>query len=203
MFKKATQYTSLAIGFLSLLWLLQISVVRESDKESYASSLQKTKELATSHESISSSKQHRAGVRKDLWLTQADKTRLHTRIDSESSIVTLLPSEDKVDIIENLDNLKCWMQDRITSQDGQTMQQMRYFVAKSGTYQYSSGLFLADQVAISVFRLPGSNLQTLVDPKKAFLKGIAKSISFSVEGKGPQFQAEAFQAMLNTEETVR
>lgn len=203
MFKKATKLTSLAIGFLSLLWLLQISIVRDSDKESYASTLQKTKEIATSHESISASKQHRAGVQKDLWLTQADKTRLHTRIDSESSVVTLLPSEDKVDIIENLDNLRCWMQDRVTSQNGQTLQQMRYFVAKSGTYQYSTGLFLATQVAISVFRLPGSNLQTHVDPQKALLKGIAKSISFSVEGKGPQFQAEAFQAMLNTEDSIR
>jgi hypothetical protein len=140
--------------------------------------------------------QNRSGVRKDLWLSQADRTRLHYRIDSKSSVLTLLPIDDKVDIIENLQQIQCWMQDKLYVQGSAPMQQMRFFEADQGTYQYSSQKFTANSVALSLFRIPGIQLPTAVDPRTAFLRGIAQDVSFSVAGKTTQFQAQHFKATL-------
>ena len=140
--------------------------------------------------------QKRLGVRKDIWFTQEDQSRLHFRIDSNSSTLTLLPQDDKVDMIENLEGVRCWMQDKLYMTATGPMQQMRYFEAKTGTYQLTSQQFLAHAVHLSLFRLPGSVLPTLLNPKTAFLRGIADDVSFSVAGKSPQFQADRFRATL-------
>ena len=62
---------------------------------------------------------------------------------------------------------------------------------------YASQEFLAQSVALSLYRLGGHEL-----PKemlaKPFLKGIAEDVSFAVSGKSPQFKAKHFKAELNT-----
>jgi hypothetical protein len=100
-------------------------------------------------------------------------------------------------VIENLEKIQCWMQDKLfVTPDASKMQQTRFFIADHGTYQYSTQKFLAQTVELSLFRLPGHTLPQTFDPKAAFLKGIAKDVSFSVSGKVPHFQAEQFKAVL-------
>ena len=203
MYKRATLFTLLGLGVVSLFWLFQVAVVRQSDINRYKKFAAKTKELATSR-SLSQANQKREGVRKDIWFSQEDRSRLHYRIDSEASTLTLLPIDDKLDIIENLEHLKCWMQDKLYETGGAPMQQMRFFEADAGTYQYTTQQFLAQTVALSLFRVPGHNLPLRFDPAAAFLCGIAQDVSFSVSGKTTQFQAERFKATLKSQnEDVR
>ena len=192
--KLGIRYLSL-FALLSLLWALQFCYLRKSDCENYRARAVQSREMATSRP-ITSAKQVRSGVCKDIWFTQEDSSRLHTRIESEISHLTLLPIERKIDIIENLEHLKCWMQEKLST-EGPAMQQVRYFEARQGLYQHLSQEFLANNVSLSLYRLPSHTLPLKTIASAAFLKGIAKDVSFSISGKTPKFQATDFKASLN------
>lgn len=198
MFKKATFTTTLGLGLFAFVWLFKLVYLFPSDYKK----LQEIKKMGKAvAQTVPDRKTHqlRKGVRKDLWLAQQDKTRLHYRIDSKSSTLTLLPIEDKVDIIENLHQIQCWMQDKLYNQGNSVMQQMRFFEADQGIYQYSTQRFSASTVTLSLFRLPGTGLPIALDPSRAFLRGIAQDVSFSVAGKTTQFQAQRFKATLSSQ----
>ncbi len=194
MFKKATLFSLIGLAAISLLWIGQLTFLRKSDI-AQAQSLLKKKDVAETKTPLSAD-QRRNGVRKEIWFTQEDHSRLHFRIDSKASTLTLLPQDDKVDMIENLEGVRCWMQDKLYKSETGPMQQLRYFEAETGTYQLATQQFLAQAVHLSLFRLPGTVLPVQLDSKKAFLRGVASDVSFSVAGKSPQFHAERFRAIL-------
>ncbi len=195
MFKRAIFFTTLCMTVLAFGWLFKLVYLSEADRTRYRAVLKSGRAIAKATKD-QKTHQNRSGVRKDLWISQQDRTRLHYRIDSKSSVLTLLPIDDKMDIIENLQQIRCWMQDKLYAQGSSSMQQMRFFEADQGTYQYSTQQFNANSVALSLFRIPGIQLPIVVDPKTAFLRGIAQDVSFSIAGKTTQFQAQRFKATL-------
>ncbi len=195
--KAAFAYTFVLIAGLGL-WLFSTLHISKADRIRFKELQQKGKAvLQASHPR--SSQQSRAGVQKDLWITGADGRRLHDRIESLSSVLTLTPIDDHLDIIEHLSQIHCSMQDRITEQEGQPVQQVRYFEAASGIYQYSTNRFTAQSVSLALFRLPGTDLPLSFSQKSPFLKGIAQDVSFAVAGKSSQFQAKYFKATFEGE----
>jgi hypothetical protein len=195
MFKRAIFISALCMAALTSAWLVKIVYLSPTDRVKYEKMLEAGRAVARATKGAKTH-QTRSGVRKDLWLSQQDHSRLHYRIDSKSSVLTLLPIDDKVDIIENLQQLKCWMQDKLYAQGNVVMQQMRFFEADQGVYQYSTQRFAASSVALSLFRVPGVQLPTAIDPQAAFLRGVAQDVSFSIAGKATQFQAQRFKATL-------
>ncbi|HEX2579173.1 MAG TPA: hypothetical protein VHK67_02070 [Rhabdochlamydiaceae bacterium] len=198
MFKKAIFISALCMAAVSVGWLVKLVYLTDADRVKYVKLLEAGRAVARATKN-EQTHQTRGGVRKDLWLSQEDHSRLHYRIESKSSVLTLLPIDDKVDIIENLQHLKCWMQDKLYAEGDVVMQQMRFFEADQGVYQYSTGQFAANSVILSLFRVPGVQLPTTIDPSKAFLQGIAQDVSFSIAGKTTQFQAQKFKATLLTQ----
>lgn len=194
MFKKTAIFSTLILGCAVSCWLFKLLYISQKDRDRYAQMMARGKTIARVSQN-QESQQQRLGVRKDLWLAQEDKSRLHHCILSQTSLLTLLPVDDKVDIVEHLQNLHCWMQDKLYPDT----QQVRYFEAEQGLYQYSIQKFTASRVALSLFRLPGSQLPSTIDPKKAFLRGVAQDVSFAIAGKATQFQAEQFKATLATQ----
>ena len=199
MFKRALFISALCMAAISSIWLIKLVYLSDADRVKYKNLLETGRAIAKATKG-EQTHQTRGGVRKDLWLSQQDRTRLHHRIDSKSSVLTLLPIGDKVDIIENLQHLKCWMQDKLYAQGDVAMQQMRFFEADQGIYQYSTQRFAANSVILSLFRMPGTLLPLSVDPSKAFLRGIAQDVSFSIAGKTTQFQAQKFKATLMSQQ---
>jgi hypothetical protein len=193
MFKRAFFISALCMATISSAWLVKLVYLSTADRVKYEKLLETGRAVAKATKG-EQTHQTRSGVRKDLWLSQQDHSRLHYRIDSKSSVLTLLPIDDKVDIIENLQHIKCWMQDKLYAQGDVVMQQMRFFEADQGIYQYSTQRFAANSVILSLFRVPGIQLPGSVDPSKAFLRGIAQDVSFSIAGKATQFQAQRFKA---------
>jgi len=198
MFKKAIFISALCMAATCVGWLFKLVYLTDADRVKYVKLLEAGRAVAKATKS-EQTHQTRGGVRKDLWLSQEDHSRLHYRIESKSSVLTLLPIDDKVDIIENLQHIKCWMQDKLYTQGDVVMQQMRFFEADQGIYQYSTQRFAANSVILSLFRVPGMQLPTTVDPSKAFLQGLAQDVSFSIAGKTTQFQAQKFKATLLTQ----
>jgi hypothetical protein len=199
MFNRIIQLSTFLLIAATVFWIAQLCWVRKSDYATFRSFLDQQVQTSSQGKSAySSASQKRQGVRKDIWYAQTDQTRLHYRIESESSTLTLVPNHQKVDLIENLQKIQCWMQDKLytdPAHQGQ-MQQMRFFEANEGSYQYATQQFLAQTVALSLYRLPGHELPRTIDQKNSFLSGIARDVSFSISGKTPQFQAQHFKASL-------
>lgn len=182
--------------FISLVWLYQVCFLRTADFN-LIKKFKEEKVLASSKNTFSTTSQKRQGVRKEIWFSEEDNMRLHYRIESQGSLLTFIPKEHKVEIIENLEKLKFWMQDKVYTNP--EMQQLRFLEADQGTYKMTSQEFLAETVTVSLFRLPGLILPEKIDPKSAFLKGISENILFSISGKMPQFEAQNFKASLSKE----
>ena len=193
MFRKAVfAYTFVIVGLIAS-WLFLTLHVSQNDKHRFRELQKRGREIAAAS-SEKSTKQNRAGVRKDLWITQEDGKRLHDRIDSASSTLTLTPVDDHMDIIEHLNQIHCSMQDKITELEGKPYQQVRSFDADTGIYQYSTNRFTAQTVSLALFRLPGTDLPVSLSKTTPYLKGVAKDVSFAVAGKASQFQAKHFKA---------
>ncbi len=196
MFRRATQISLFSLAVVTLLWGVFLTRVRETDLVLCQNKLDMHKQSG-SKSLFETTHQYRKGVMKDIYFVQEDLSRLHYRIESESSVLTLEPRGSKLDMIEKLEKIKCWMQDKLyTSPTGAPMQQMRYFEANEGLYLYATQQFEAQTVALSLFRLPGHALPMHFGSTSPFLKGLAKDVSFGLSGKTPQFKAQQFQAQL-------
>jgi hypothetical protein len=204
MFHKTTLLYSLFLGVLFILWGFSLAKIRSSDIAFIKQAIKAQGEASTKNV-FSTTEQQRKGVVKEIWFSQEDQTRLHYRIRSESSLLTIQPKGKGLDLIEKLHNIQCWMQDKLYSPSGTAgpTQQLRFFAAEEGLYRYTSQEFLAQSVALSLFRLNGHDLPKETVTAKPFLKGLAKDVSFGISGKNPQFQAKQFKAELNALEERR
>ena len=197
MFKKKMIVTTAILSPCVLFFLYEMSWMHSRDLGRYEEMV-KERKLASSH-AHAPTNQHRKGVRKEIWFSQDDCSRLHYQIASEGSLLTLTPIKNKFEVVETLQGIKCWMQDKLyeENQTHTPMQQSRYIEAEEGHYRYTTQEFTANGVTLSLFHLEGHELPTEeVDENQAFLRGVATDISFLFSGKTPQFQAGHFQATM-------
>jgi len=202
MFKRTVTISVLAVSVLVVLGTLKLCFVTNQDIAKYRGLVEQYRKIASQTLSDSAT-QSREGVRKDIWFSQEDKSRLHYRIESDSSLLTMVPNKGKFNMVENLSNIRCWMQEKLYGTEQDQMQQIRFLKASEGLYRFNQQQFQANSVDISLFRMPGHELATPTSTKAAFLNGNADDISFSVSGKTPQFQAHHFTASLRKEDTPR
>jgi len=198
MFRRATIFSLFFLGITTLFWGYSLFRVRAQDIAEIKQKIDQ-QEIATSKSVFSTTQQQRTGVAKEIWFSQEDGSRLHYRIFSESSLLTIKPEGKSFDLIEKLEKIRCWMQDKLYEPANGIgpMQQIRFFAAEEGVYRYTSQEFLAQTVALSLLRLDGHELPHDSTPLKPFLKGIAQDVSFAVSGKSPQFKAKHFKAELS------
>lgn len=167
-------------------------------------------------------KQQRTNVQKDILLTQgADRLLVH--LTSTDSVLVLDRQENKMEIIEKMDNVKCVMQEElfyvlpdgrevIRRSDGnlvlreagdlipdaegmQPMQHVRYMEADHATYYYKNDNVIADHVKISRYTVSGHGLVTNFAFDKPSMTGLADNVEFSLKGPEVQFTAHRFKAI--------
>lgn len=180
---------------LILLWGVVFGWVRETDIQAYRSE-QRRKEDLSMKSVAKTAQQNRKGVTKEIYLTQESGLQLHYRVQSDSSTLTLKPEGSRFNLIEQLHQMRCWMQEKLENTEKGYTQQLRYLEAEEGIYRYTSQQFLAQTVTLSLYHLPGRILPREKHPGTPFLSGVAQDIRFAVAGKSPQFQAENFKASL-------
>lgn len=199
MFQRITVYSFICLTLTMLFLGILFVRVRPSDLKACAH-IRLKDTIASSQGLLAATQQERKNVKKDIYFAQEDNSRLHYRIYSQTSLLTMQPKGQtkKIELNEKLEKIKCWMQDKLyysTPGEG-PMQHIRFLEAEEGLYCYTSQQFLAQSVALSLFRLPDHDL-----PKELkstpFLKGIAQDVSFAVSGKTPNFKAQYFKAELN------
>jgi hypothetical protein len=189
----------------SLLWVFNCSFTRQKDHARYRAFREKQHEISQSSSELVSKHayQTREGVRKDIWTAEANNVRMHYRIESRSSLLKLTPGNKKMELVENLSGIRCWMQDKLlltNETKGVPLQQVRYLEADTGSYLYNTQQFEASSVSLFLLRLPGHTLTFDVGPKDAFLRGIAQNVSFVISDGTPKFQAQNFKASIKGSE---
>ncbi len=202
MFRKVTTFSLLLLGVLTIGWVALLVHVNARDVAAIRNKIKEQKENSSKN-LFTTTHQERSDVVKEIWFTQEDASRLHYQIASKTSLLTIAPTGpkgNKFDLIEKLEDIKCWMQDKLYSatETSGPMQQVRFFQADEGLYRFASQEFLAQSVSLSLYRLNGQELPHTTDSLRPFLQGIAQDVSFAVSGKTPQFTAQHFKAELNT-----
>ncbi len=185
MFRSYTLLSFLTVLLGGALWISYLSSKNEL--------IENTK-TQTDFSGITSSEQTRKNVVKDLWIAQSNSERLHNKIESDTSLLTLKPKENSIEIIEHLTGVRCFIQEKIQFLNGETSQQMRFFVAKEGLYHYKDQSFQASNVLLSMYKIPGKDLPLNLTTYNPFLKGSAEKVVFSLENGQSFFQATHFKA---------
>jgi hypothetical protein len=195
MFRKQMILASTFFLPIAAFWLFQTTWMRESDLARYQE-LIRQKEIASSA-SQEATKQHRKRVQKDIWFSQNESPRLHCKIFSEGSLLTLTPVGNHFEIVESFEGIRCWMQDKLVTDDKsfELTQQARLIEASSAIYRHTSKEFSANDVHLSLFELPGHTLPNgLLPTNQAYLNGVARDVSFHFVGETPQLNASHFEA---------
>ena len=121
MIKKAFFSSLLFFSIISAFFLTHFFILKDSDYKEYQSIIDqkdKTKEknLAKRVHQV------RTGVQKDIFLKD-ENPRLHFRIQSSTSKITLVKENNKTLMVEKLSDLKCYFQDKVNLDE--KMQQFR------------------------------------------------------------------------------
>ncbi len=74
------------------------------------------------------------------------------------------------------------------------MQRIRYLEADRGVQNYTDNLFTAEQVTLSRYLTTGHTLTDDLQAGQVLMKGLARSIDFSLGGGSIQFRAHQFKA---------
>jgi hypothetical protein len=180
------------LSFTAFIWLGSLLFFQNSDVEDFKKKIEEKREQKAPV--LQATSQLRTNVVKDLFVVE-DQGRVHHKIISSSSVLFLIPENRHFDVVEKLDDITCWMQEKLYS-GAQLEQQVRFFKAEEGFYRYSSQQFIAQSVDLSLYRLPGSELPDQSPVKTPLLKGHAHDVSFTLAGKAPQFKASQFKAEL-------
>ncbi|NDD58199.1 MAG: hypothetical protein EBZ47_02955 [Chlamydiae bacterium] len=202
MIKRAVALSIFLVIVPILFALYKMTAVAEKDIEEYQAMIHSCFENSTQTLSEAAT-QVRRMVTKDIWFAQEDHTRLHNHLESSTSILLFKPEGKNMNIIEKLQNVRCWMQEKLIEDSKSPYQLLRFVQAAEGEYSLSEQSFTASKAKLALFRLPGKEMNTSVNLHKAFLQGDAESINFSISEKAPKFVANQFKASLQQEGEVQ
>lgn len=188
-------FSALTASAAALAFFLHVRI-RPSDTPRYRKLVQESAELR-SRRALERHPAHqtREGVQKDIWAVDGSE-RLHSRLNSGYSELTLRQKRDKFEAVEELQQISCWIQEEID--EAARLQQVRAITASEGTYYYPSHRFLAHTVHLAFYRLPGLELPFSVS-EKPFLTGVAREASFAATSKIPTFTAYHLTAQFDPE----
>jgi hypothetical protein len=187
--KLSTGFKILTFFLLGLFWYNAVCRIHPKDRENYL--------LESPSEKPLNALQIREGVSKDLYIVKQDRSRLHYKIESASSICKLASHDRKIEITEELNAIQCWAQEKIYLSAHDAMQQVHYFEAQKGVYDFNTQRFSAPDVFLSLFRQTGEDIIKTTENRTLLMEGVAQNVSFSMASKDPSLQTTHFKANLS------
>lgn len=171
--------------------------IREADRTLYAE-LSKSSNPDESDHHLSYSQHKRHNVCKQVWYQ--DETPLYFRIDSEDSELFFFRQHHQVEVIEQLENVNCIMQEELYYEDQVPMQKVRYLQAERASYNYNTQLFVAEKANLWKYQLEGHEPPTQMPQTQALMRATAQSVEFTLKGEKLNFVAHQMKATLNSKE---
>lgn len=192
MFRRSTILSSSLFCILSLLWLSYLSLRPTSTS---------TEQKQDPRASFILSEQIRHNVCKDIWIADPLGQRLHHRIESERSLISFNPHGASIEVLEHLFGVRCWIQEK-NATTKQIQQQFRFIVAEEGLYNYRDQSFKAQDVIVSMYKIPGTIFPKSLASYSPFLQGNAESITLTLQNGAPKFAASHFKASLKDNKSL-
>lgn len=139
-------------------------------------------------------RQVKKGILKELWVIK-EGNPLHIRLKSDDALLTVERKHGKSEVVEEMKNLVCLMQEEVSSLEN--TQVVQKIVAAKAIYLYRSDSFLADNVLMTRYKIPGTTLPEDIVDQKPLFKGIASKVRFHIKTDGMEFQASNIQAEMD------
>jgi hypothetical protein len=160
--------------------------------EEYARLLQVSKQVHKQD-----AKQLRSEVSKQIWYQ--DNTPLHIRIESPQSELFFTQHNNQVEVIEQLGNVICIMQEELYYEGDQPMQKVRYMEGEHARYHYNSRLFIAHNVKLWQYEIEGHTPPEVQPIASSIMSATADSVEFVLKNEALDFTACHMRAIFNTE----
>lgn len=194
-FKKTLIFSLALSATLACTLAWTVFRVREDSQAQYAALLGEANPGKDAKATAYTAEQHRKGVQKDLFFTRNGQ-RLQLRLVSKDATMVLEHQPEGNFLIEKMQDVKCWMQEELSSADGKTSQTLRYLEADSATYSYKNDEVVASDVKVYRYNLPGHTLSVNLTQFKPTMKGHAEAVQFSMAGKELHFKAQKMKASM-------
>lgn len=138
--------------------------------------------------------QSRQSVQKDFFFPR-DGERLQFRLMSESGNLYFVQEEEKNALREEMDQVRGIFQEQFFMKNGEVFQQIENFQAAHATYNYGNQTFLANDVLITQFQIPGTRLMVDFGSYPPVVQGNASQMDIDFSGGHPQLTLRHFKAM--------
>lgn len=178
---------------------LLIFPISEKDRETF-NDLLKSSNPDTNDDILSYSQQKREKVRKEIWYQ--DDSPLYFCIDSAESELFFFKQENQIEVVEQLADVSCVMQEELYYVAGKPMQKIRYLEAEKACYNYTSNLFIAEDVKLWNYQLEGHIPPKDLSSLEASMRATAHSVEFTLKGKKLDFTAHKMRAVVNQEKVL-
>ncbi len=132
---------------------------------------------------------------KDLWVNKNGK-RFHYHLESPISRIILKHEEDGTEIIEEMEDMRLWIQDRIVTSP-RPLQEIRFIQSPLSTFHFSNQELKTQKSFIALYTTPGKDLSLHLKPELVSLRGRADTFDISVDNDGVKFSAKGFTAQIN------
>lgn len=167
------------------LCLISLFTVSAKDEKAYRKLVESANPINSNIKAVPyTAQQQRKGVQKDILFSQG-ADRLQIQLSSSDSVLVLDRQENKMEIVEKMQNVRCVMQEELyySPPDLKPMQHLRCIEADHATYHYKNDHIMAEDVTISRYSVPGHTLVTSFDGLKPEMRGKAKNVEYALKGK--------------------
>jgi hypothetical protein len=187
MLKKAYIFSFITCFLFTLYILKTLLILHPSDKINYRQILQKKDATLPSSLTRLPSYNDGTGIKKEFWIVNDNYERSYSLLESATSKIALLQNLGKIELIENLEDIKCYIKE-------EDRQYYRYFTSDSGSYLLPSHTFSIDNVSFGYFSNDTFCYPTNCDFKKAYFYGTTKTATLSLIKEKPQIEIKNINA---------
>ncbi|MCH9627481.1 MAG: hypothetical protein S4CHLAM2_11220 [Chlamydiales bacterium] len=198
MYKKQLSVFALILVAASLFVGLMIFRVTDEDVVAYQKLVESSKPVSKTV--LSQSKQLREGVIKEIWYQ--GRSPLCIRIASTLSELCFSQQNGEMEVVEQLENVECLMQEKLYYAEGKPMQLVRYMEATRATYHYTTQIFTAEGTQFWRYRLEGHEPVSTIEGHEPIMSATAQTVEFTLKEKEIDFQAHQLRATFNQEEVL-
>jgi len=198
MLRKTFIFSLLSLTMVITLFIINLLKINKDDIENFNNIDQKN--LSFDSEK---SYQKREDVQKDLYIIEKN-TRKHYQIFSKISEIFLNRNNQKYEIIENLNSIKfLCLEDFLDNTSLNQIKHIKYITADYGSYLFPSHKFTLFDVNLSFINTLNFENFDSIDFEKAYFKGKATELDFSIKQKKPIIKALSFTGSFNPKKGLK
>lgn len=192
MLQRARRRVKFILAFLFAIGCIYLGYIKKSDIEQYNQLVQKEARVKPKQDQ----QQLRAHCSKHLYKSEG-KQRIHYQITAPRSTLMLYPRENHIELVENLTDISCLLEERQYEPNRNTSRQVRQLEAKRGLYSYDQQKLETENVFLTIYHTN----KEVPAPQDAILTGTADEATFELAKEVPTFTATEFQANIQSRHT--